>query len=73
LRSINSILLDGRESIKTVSERLGPSDPTFTLRTYTHLMPDSTSRTRAVIDAAFDRLSTQQPSSCATDVPQVGS
>jgi integrase len=34
-----SILFDGGESIRTVSERLGHADPAFTLRTYTHLMP----------------------------------
>jgi integrase len=51
-----SVLLDGGESIKTVSERLGHSDPGFTLRTYTHLLPDSESRTTDIIDAAFDRF-----------------
>jgi integrase len=49
-----SLLLDGGESIKTVSERLGRSDPGFTLRTYTHLMPSAEDRTRSIIDAAFD-------------------
>jgi integrase len=49
-----SLLLDGGESIKTVSERLGHSDPGFTLRTYTHLMPSAEDRTRSIIDAAFD-------------------
>lgn len=51
-----SVLLDGGESIKTVSERLGHADAGFTLRTYTHLMPDSESRTRDIIDAAFRSL-----------------
>ena len=55
-----------------VSERLGHTDPAFTLRTYTHLMPDSANRTRTVIDAAFDRLGAQPPPSRATDVPQPG-
>jgi integrase len=67
-----SVLLEGGESIKTVSERLGHSDPAFTLRTYTHLMPNSESRTRAVIDAAFDRLGPPQPQRRALDVPQQG-
>jgi integrase len=48
-----SVLFDGGESIKTVSERLGHSDPGFTLRTYTHLLPDKESRTRDIIDAAL--------------------
>jgi len=50
-----SVLLDGGESIKAVSEYLGHSDAGFTLRTYTHLMPSSDERTRRVIDAAMDR------------------
>jgi integrase len=48
-----SVLLDAGESIRAVSEYLGHSDPGFTLRTYTHLMPSSTERTRAAVDAAF--------------------
>lgn len=45
-----SVLLDGGESVKAVSEYLGHSDPGFTLRTYTHLMPTSHERTRRVVD-----------------------
>lgn len=41
------------ESIKALSEYLGHSDAGFTLRTYTHLMPNSESRTRRAMDAAF--------------------
>jgi integrase len=48
-----STLLDAGESIKAVSERLGHSDPGFTLRTYTHLMPSSDERTRRAVDAAL--------------------
>jgi integrase len=48
-----SVLLDGGESIKAVSEYLGHSDPGFTLRTYTHLMPSSDERTRRAVDAAL--------------------
>lgn len=47
-----SVLLDAGESIRAVSEYLGHSDPGFTLRTYTHLMPSSDERTRVAIDAA---------------------
>lgn len=46
-----SVLLDDGESIKAVSQYLGHSDPGFTLRTYTHLMPSSHERTRRVVDA----------------------
>jgi integrase len=48
-----SVLLDGGESIKAVSEWLGHSNPAFTLRVYTHLMPSSEDRSRTLIDAAF--------------------
>ncbi|MGB3762211.1 MAG: tyrosine-type recombinase/integrase, partial [Ornithinimicrobium sp.] len=48
-----SVLLDAGESIRAVSEYLGHSDPGFTLRTYTHLMPTSSERTRTAVDAAF--------------------
>ncbi|MGW5102277.1 tyrosine-type recombinase/integrase [Streptomyces sp. NPDC004100] len=48
-----SVLLDAGESIKALSEYLGHHDPGFTLRTYTHLMPSSGSRTRAVVDRMF--------------------
>ena len=48
-----SVLLDAGESIRAVSEYLGHSDPGFTLRTYTHLMPSSSERTRDAVDAAF--------------------
>lgn len=45
-----SVLLDAGESIKALSEYLGHSDPGFTLRTYTHLMPSSAERTRRAVD-----------------------
>ncbi|UNS99248.1 site-specific integrase [Streptomyces tubbatahanensis] len=48
-----SVLLDAGESIKALSEYLGHHDPGFTLRTYTHMMPSSETRTRAAVDAVF--------------------
>jgi integrase len=45
-----STLLDAGESIKALAAYLGHSDPGFTLRTYTHLMPSSEERTRKAID-----------------------
>lgn len=45
--------LDAGESIKALSEYLGHHDPGFTLRTYTHLMPSSETRTRAAVDRLF--------------------
>lgn len=47
-----SVLLDAGESIRAVSEYLGHTDPGFTLRVYTHLMPASAERTRNAIDRA---------------------
>ncbi len=57
-----SVLLDAGESIKVVSEYLGHSDPGFTLRTYTHVMPDTRVRSLSAIDAVFDL-------DCAMKVP----
>lgn len=48
-----SVLLDAGESIKALSEYLGHHDPGFTLRTYTHLMPSSETRTRAAVDTVW--------------------
>ncbi len=48
-----SILIDGGESVTVVARRLGHANPSETLRTYSHLWPDSDERTRAVVDAAF--------------------
>lgn len=48
-----SVLLDAGESIKALSLYLGHSDPGFTLRVYTHLLPSSEDRTRRAIDRAF--------------------
>jgi integrase len=48
-----SVLLDAGESIKAPSEYLGHSDPGFTLRTDTHLLPNSEQRTRQAVDCAL--------------------
>ncbi|MGY5630272.1 tyrosine-type recombinase/integrase [Streptomyces sp. UC1A3] len=48
-----SVLLDSGESVKAVSTYLGHSDAGFTLRTYTHLMPTSETRTRKAVDAVY--------------------
>lgn len=49
-----SVLLDAGESIKVVAEFLGHTDPAFTLRVYTHLMPASDRRARRAFDDLFD-------------------
>ena len=48
-----SVLLDAGEIIRAVSDYLGHSDPGFTFRVYTHIMPSSDDRTERAIDAAF--------------------
>ena len=48
-----SVLLDAGENIKALSLYLGHSDPGFTLRVYTHLMPSSETRTRNAISAMY--------------------
>jgi integrase len=53
-----SVLLDAGESIKAVSEYLGHTDPGFTLRTYTHLMPSSAARARGAVDGVLGGYNT---------------
>ena len=60
-----SVLLDAGESIKALSEYLGHSDPGFTLRTYTHLMPSSASRTRKAVSAVFDAAAARHAAEAA--------
>lgn len=48
-----SAWLSAGVDIRTVAEYLGHSDPGFTLRTYTHLMPDAADRARKAMDAFF--------------------
>ncbi|MGW2677171.1 tyrosine-type recombinase/integrase [Streptomyces sp. NPDC001436] len=48
-----SVLLDSGENIKALSTYLGHSDPGFTLRVYTHLMPSSHERTLRAVDEVY--------------------
>lgn len=48
-----SVLLDAGENIKALSTYLGHTDPGFTLRTYTHLLPSSEGRARVAIDKVY--------------------
>lgn len=48
-----SVLLDAGESIRALADYLGHSDPGFTLRVYTHLMPSSEDRARTAMDSAL--------------------
>ncbi len=65
-----SVLLDAGESIKVVSDYLGHTDPGFTLRTYTHLLPSSHERTRRAVDAALGVSGVYQEAD-NTESPQV--
>ncbi|MFB6860471.1 tyrosine-type recombinase/integrase [Streptomyces virginiae] len=53
-----SVLLDAGENIKALSTYLGHSDPGFTLKVYTHLMPSSEGRTRKAVDTVLTRSDT---------------
>ncbi|MFD3620976.1 tyrosine-type recombinase/integrase [Streptomyces sp. NPDC058676] len=70
-----SVLLDAGESMKALSEYLGHSDPGFALRTYTHLLPSSETRTRKAIDDAFTETEAEAedgggpPAAPGTSVP----
>ena len=57
-----SVLLDAGESIRALADYLGHSDPGFTLRVYTHLMPSSEGRARHAVDAAFNSARVQSVS-----------
>lgn len=50
-----SVLLDAGENIRAPSQYLGHSDPGFSLRTYTHLMPSSEGRTRKAVESLYLR------------------
>lgn len=49
-----SVLLDGGVSVRALADYLGHHDPGFTLRVYSHLMPETEDRARAAVDAAHD-------------------
>lgn len=57
-----SILLHAGTSIRAMADYLGHSDPGFTLRVYTHLMPASADKARQAIDAAFSSSRVQRVS-----------
>lgn len=48
-----STLIEGGESVVVVARRVGHSNANETLSTYSHLMADSSEKTRRVIDEAF--------------------
>lgn len=48
-----SVLLSSGVDVRTLAEYLGHSDPGFTLRTYTHLLPKSADKVRSAVDIVF--------------------
>jgi hypothetical protein len=50
---------------RALADYLGHSDPGFTLRVYTHLLPSSEDWTRQAVDAAFSSSRVQGVSSYA--------
>ena len=48
-----SVLLSRGVDTRTLAAYLGHSDPAFTLRTYTYLMPDAADRMRQAVDDEF--------------------
>lgn len=57
-----SMLLHAGVSIREVAEWLGHNDPGFTLRTYTHLMPQGEDRMRRAVDQALKEVPADGPS-----------
>jgi integrase len=64
-----SAWLAGGVDIRTLADWLGHADPGFTLRTYTHLMPNASERGRKAMDDFLARADhvTTRPS--ALNVP----
>ncbi|MFD3494330.1 tyrosine-type recombinase/integrase [Streptomyces sp. NPDC058690] len=61
-----SVLLDAGENIKALSNYLGHTDPGFTLRVYTHLMPSSEGRTRKAVNRLYESASKSDDGSGTT-------
>lgn len=53
-----SVQLEAGTSIRALADYLGHSDPGFTLRVYTHLMPSSEDRACEAVDLAFNHSDT---------------
>lgn len=51
-----SVQLEAGTNIRALAEYLGHSDPGFTLRTYTHLMPTAQDKAKRAVDDVFERL-----------------
>jgi integrase len=68
-----SVLIRQGADVKLVQARMGHESATTTLDTYGHLWPDSDERTRAAIDAAFDKVLTARAPEPSSEVKAAGS
>lgn len=67
-----SWLLAEGVDIRTLAHNLGHSDPGFTLRTYTHLMPSSEDKTRRAIEAAMSATTGAVPAASVPNLYRAG-
>ncbi|MFF4898624.1 hypothetical protein [Streptomyces sp. NPDC001068] len=51
-----SVVLEAGGSIKALSVCLGHSDPGFTLKIYTRLLPSGEDKARAAVSSVFQRI-----------------
>lgn len=51
-----SVQLEAGTSVRALADYLGHSDPGFTLRTYTHLMPAAEGKAKRAVDGVFERI-----------------
>lgn len=65
-----SVLLDAGVSVRALADHLGHTDPGFTLRTYTHLIPATTDRAAKAIDEAFGRSAISPQRSATSANPE---
>lgn len=56
-----SVLLDAGENIRAISEYMGHTDPSLTLKIYAHLMPNSKERSQAAVAALYERRDGPHP------------
>ncbi|MGH3515219.1 MAG: tyrosine-type recombinase/integrase [Pseudonocardiaceae bacterium] len=59
-----STLLARGDTIKELADYLGHSDPGFTLRTYTHLLPSSHEQARRAAGSLFKPRRPEKVASC---------
>ncbi|MFF4183925.1 site-specific integrase [Streptomyces sp. NPDC001691] len=48
-----SVLVDAGQNIEALSTHLGHTDPEFTLRVFTHLLPSGEGQTRSTVDSLY--------------------